>query len=56
MHDKTKNSSGGTNTVVGINDDEERTLYPLEPAPWSSYPGDTRAASLSWNARRPRGS
>ncbi|HEX6178864.1 MAG TPA: hypothetical protein VF057_10935, partial [Thermoanaerobaculia bacterium] len=50
LHDKTTNAVGGGVSENGIPDYDERLLAVSQPVPWSSYQGDTFAATLSWNA------
>jgi fermentation-respiration switch protein FrsA (DUF1100 family) len=50
VHGKNTNAAGGMITVSGLPDYEERSLNKNEPTPWSSYQGETFAASLSWDA------
>jgi fermentation-respiration switch protein FrsA (DUF1100 family) len=54
-HDKTENSACvpagcGNVNVTGITDYEERLLAVSAGIPWSSYPGETYGASLSWDS------
>lgn len=50
LHDKTTNAVAGAVSENGIPDYDERLLAVSQPVPWSSYQGDTFAATLSWNA------